>query len=130
MLKTRPIRHFTNDLDKRWMSDDYFDLVVWYDGEGGVYGFQLSYDRPGRERALKWTRAGGFLHALVDEGDSPGTNPLISPVLVSDQWIEFPFDEVHREFLKRTVELDPAIRGLVVDHLVAYARAQAGAMTE
>jgi hypothetical protein len=44
------------------MADDYFDLIVWYEPDGGVHGFQLCYDKPGRERALTWTLVDGFRH--------------------------------------------------------------------
>lgn len=126
MLKTRPIRHFNNDLDKRWMTDDYFDLVVWYDGVGDVYGLELGYDKLGLERVLRWRRGQGYLHAQVDGGG--GAFSHMSPVLGAS-WIEFPLEEVHREFMGRTVELDPGIRQFVADHLVEYGRVQHGAAT-
>lgn len=123
MLKTRPIRHFTNDLDKRWMKDDYFDLVVWYNTTGSVYGFQLGYGEPEEDHVLTWTQESGTHHARVSYGTGTRSGN-VSPVLVHGPWIEFPFEEVYREFVKRTVELDPEIRQLVEGHLVEYARRQ------
>jgi hypothetical protein len=45
MLRRKPIRHFTNDLDKSWTADDFLDLVVWYEATERIFGFQLCYDR-------------------------------------------------------------------------------------
>ncbi len=38
----------------RWFSDEYFDLYVWTDPSGTITGFQLCYDKPGKERAFTW----------------------------------------------------------------------------
>ena len=39
-LANRPIRPVANELDRRWISDDYFDLIVWHDSSGRIHGFQ------------------------------------------------------------------------------------------
>ena len=52
MLTNQAIRTVADDLDRRWISDDYFDFIVWYETDVQIYGFQLCYDKSGRERAL------------------------------------------------------------------------------
>lgn len=66
--------------NRRWFMDDYFELIVWFDGNEAVEGFQLCYDRGRRERAVTWTRAEGVGHVVVDPGEgSPLKNqtPLL-----------------------------------------------------
>ena len=46
MLDAAPKRHVHGDYDRRWLSDDYFDLIVWYTSTNTVHGFQLCYDKP------------------------------------------------------------------------------------
>lgn len=116
MLRTRPIRHFSNDLDKSWTVDDCLDLVIWYDATGDMYGFQLCYDRFGHQRAVTWTHHDGFSHSYVHS--SGGLGAGMSPVLRSCD--DFPWRLVLREFMMRSQELDPAIRMLIRDMIKAY----------
>ena len=30
---------------RRWFFDDYFDLIIWYDNNHQIEGFQLCYDK-------------------------------------------------------------------------------------
>jgi hypothetical protein len=79
------------DYKRSWMSDDYFDLVVWYERSNAIHGFQLCYDKPHWERALTWMFDRGFIHAAIDSGEEdPQANR--TPVLVPDG--SFPADEV------------------------------------
>lgn len=111
MLTTRPVQHFSNDLDKSFSIDDYLDLVVWYEPMGQMHGFQLCYDRYGRQRAVTWTANGGFSHSLVQLNGSSGLGAGMSPVLQTCD--DFPWRDVLREFEVRTPELDPVVRRLV-----------------
>lgn len=111
MLTNQPIRSVAQDLDRRWFFDDYFDLIVWYESDDQIHGFQLCYDKSGRERALTWSREGGFLHTAVDSGETiPTANR--TPVLVADG--AFPIEKVRREFTTRSSLLPAEIRELVL----------------
>lgn len=102
--------------DRRWFSDDYFDLIVWYDEVGKPTGFQLCYDKEGGERALTWLRDGGISHNRIDAGeDSPYKN--MSPVLVPDGVI--PYMMLRNEFSLRGAGIDPAVYRLVAERLTA-----------
>ena len=118
MLRRKPIRHFTNDLDKSWTADDYLDLVIWYEVSGQMYGFQLTYDRYVRERAVTWTHSGGFAHSVVDTGGAGGLGAGMSPVLKFCH--DFPWRIVLREFVTRSPELDPLIRLFIVRQIIAH----------
>ena len=117
MLLNKPIKPVARDLDRRWMADDYFDLIVWYEAGERLHGFQLCYDKGGRERALTWTRQAGFCHAAIDSGESkPTTNR--SPILIQDN--DFAGPEVRREFIARSACLPREIRDLVLARIEEY----------
>jgi hypothetical protein len=111
MLTNQPIRSIANDWDRRWISDEYFDLIVWYESEFEIYGFQLCYDKPGNERALTWTRQRGFQHSAIDCGESKPTANR-TPILVPDE--SFPAERVRTEFIARSKLLSTDLRALVL----------------
>ena len=116
VLTYEPIKPVANDLDRRWLSDEYFDLIVWYESDRQIHGFQLCYDKPGRERALTWTHQRGFRHSAVDSGEhAPTTNQ--TPILVAGG--AFPVERVRAEFIARSSLLPSELRELVlirIDH--------------
>lgn len=107
---------------RRWYSDDYLDLIVWYDSTSDqlaerIIGFQLCYDKGGIQRALTWREDEGFRHDAVDEGDEPAGRKK-SPVLVDDGIM--PVEHVIEEFEHRGANLDNATRELVGKKLREY----------
>lgn len=77
---------------RRWFHDDFFDLFVWQTSTGDVTLFQLCYGVSSSERALVWSRYGGFFHdgTGVDRADpdkvigraGPGSPLTDDPVIV------------------------------------------------
>ena len=117
MLNTAPKRPVSGDYDRRWISDDYFDLIVWYTPRDTIHGFQLCYDKVHWERALTWLSDRGFSHTEVDSGeDAPEANR--SPVLVSNG--SFPADKVLAEFARRGSALPAELRQLVTDKISEF----------
>jgi hypothetical protein len=107
---------------RRWFSDHRMDLILWYDGEGEIEGFQLCYDKLRRERALTWTRHGGFLHHRVDDGEKTPFSYKQTPILVEDGL--FDGATLSEEFLARARELPDDLRQLVVDRIAGFSVAQ------
>jgi len=112
--RTRVVR---GDKPRKWISDDYFDLYVWYEPDSTIFGFQLCYDKGRDERALTWTRAGSFKHNRVDDGES-NVYSNSSPILMENCPFDLP--PVRTEFLKRSKKISPEIRKLVLERLDAY----------
>jgi hypothetical protein len=122
MLREYPCRQNKSDYPRRFMSDDYFDLYVWFKADGEFYGFQLCYAKDERERALTWLSDRGFSHFAVDSGgDDPTRN--CSPMMVADGCM--PVEMVRSEFLRQSRELEPKIRELVISKLDEYKSHQA-----
>lgn len=100
------------DYKRSWMSDDYFDLIVWYERSNAIHGFQLCYGKPQWERALTWLVDRGFTHMKVDTGEEEAAMWNASPILVPDGL--FPGTEVTREFRRRSSQLPRAMRNFVM----------------
>jgi len=119
MLHEKSTKPTQSDFARRWLTDDYFDLIVWYEPDGGIHGFQLCYDKTGRERALTWTPSRGFAHNRVDSGETAPTANR-TPQLVPDG--AFQAAQVREQFLKRCSPLDEVIRNFVlgkIDEFIA-----------
>lgn len=117
MLINAPITTTAHDFDRRWISDDYFDLVIWYEPGEQVHGFQLCYDKAGYERALTWTAGRGFIHTAIDSGENMPTANR-TPILVADGG--FPIEQVRSEFIVRSKLLPADIRELVLTRIKDY----------
>ncbi len=82
LREMRNVRQVPGDRFRRWFSDETLEIVVWYEPDGAIFGFQICYDPQGEPRALTWTRERGFSHAGVDGGeDKPSANrtPILRP---------------------------------------------------
>ncbi len=106
---------------RRWFTDDYFDLIVWYENERSpvtaLRGFQLCYDKSGRERALTWTSEHGFQHNRIDAGETPG-HAKMSPVIVADG--EFRPQPIADLFRKEAAQIDKRLADFVHSKIMAY----------
>ncbi|MDR3460292.1 MAG: hypothetical protein P4N60_22920 [Verrucomicrobiae bacterium] len=120
MLQEKSTKANQSDFARRWLTDDYFDLIVWYEPGGGIHGFQLCYDKTGRERALTWTQSRGFAHNSVDSGETAPTANL-TPVLVPDG--AFHGAPVREQFLSRCTQIDELIRKFVLGKIDEFAAA-------
>jgi hypothetical protein len=119
LVEYRNVRQIRGEGFRRWFSDDYFDLIVWYEGfprrRTGITGFQLCYDRNGYERALTWTRDHGYSHERVDTGEVAGGYLKQTPILVADGVFES--GQVAKRFREASKGIDPDIADLVLDKL-------------
>lgn len=106
-----PLRQEPGPNKRRWFEDEDMDLIVWYDKEGAIHGFQLCYDKSGEEHALTWKKDEGVFHNRVDDGDRrPGRK--MSPVLVTDGL--FPAQRVEERFREQSTGIDDAVRDQVL----------------
>jgi hypothetical protein len=116
LSEIRNPRQVPGEGQRRWFTDEYFDLIVWHDGDGLPTGFQLCYDKNDRERALTWRSGRGYSHERVDDGEIPGRAKM-SPVLVPDG--SFARSTIAALFLEDSGAIDPEIRRFVHARLLA-----------
>jgi len=82
MIEIKNVHQKTGDPFRRWFSDNYFDLIIWYNDEKEIIGFQLCYDIKENEKAITYSD-GKFSHNKIDQGeDNPSKNR--TPILVAD----------------------------------------------
>ena len=122
LVEYRNVRQVSGEGFRRWFSDDYFDLIVWYEGtrcsHRDISGFQLCYDRSGYERALTWQRGRGFSHEKVDTGEGGRLGLKSTPILVADG--VFDACAIAERFREASRGMDPQIVKLVLDRVAAY----------
>ena len=116
LVEKKDVRQIPGEGERRWFTDNYFDLIVWYE-ETQVIGFQLCYDKGGLERALTWHRPHRFLHTRIDDGESPFAFKM-SPVLVQDG--VFDPGRVSEKFRRASAGIDPRVAALVLERLSVY----------
>ncbi len=94
---------------RRWFTDEKLDLIIWYREAGGeITGFQLCYDKDTEEKALTWTRDGGFVHERVDSGETKGYGHKGTPIMVADG--EFQKSRALTQFRERALKIDRSLR--------------------
>ena len=77
------VKQYDADQHRRWFHDEYFDLYTWETFAGKLLGFQLCYDKHGKQRALRWSPEAGFAHEGIDAPeDKPGRS--MSAIFVAD----------------------------------------------
>lgn len=103
---------------RRLFWDEHMDLFVWYTASGGIYGFQLIYDKNAKSRAFTWLGK-SLQHAAIDWGDASGGLSKGSPILIADG--QPPYARVLSEFNRRSKQLEPAIRNLVLRTIAGWA---------
>ncbi len=111
-------KQYSGEGFRRWFTDDYFDLIVWYKNDRKtIDGFQLCYDKEHKERALTWRSSGSYVHTGVDDGEIYGGYKM-SPVLVSDG--SFDKDRIAERFLRASDGIDKDIVSIVHQRLLDY----------
>jgi hypothetical protein len=78
------VRQRADEPRRRWFQADDEDLIVWFDADDRIVGFQLCYDRAQGERALTWDENAGYSHMRVDDGEAIGKVRKSSPILLAD----------------------------------------------
>lgn len=119
LIEMRNVRQIKGDGYRRWFSDDYFDLYVWYEDEDlkNLLGFQLCYNKLKNEHAITWTKKAGFKHETVDDGES-NASANKTPVLVSDG--AFDSRTVSERFCSASGDIDKHVAHLVYKTLKKY----------
>jgi len=117
LQEVKDVRQIPGEGRRRWFASVYFDLIVWYEDDGSLVGFQLTYDKPTQERALTWRAGRGFSHEKVDDGEVPGQAKM-APVLMPDGL--FDARAVAVRFRQESAKIDQEVASLVLDVLRRY----------
>jgi hypothetical protein len=82
----KDVRQNRGEDRRRWFTDQYWDLYIWSDDRNRITGFQLCYDKTGREHAFNWFNGKGYSHTKVnfDREVSFRGESKMSSVLIRD----------------------------------------------
>ncbi len=117
LTEVKEVRQIEDEGPRRWFTDSYFDLILWYEEDGDIEGFQLCYDKTEDERALTWRRESGYSHERIDDGETPGRMKM-TPVLVPDG--TFDVNTIARRFREEAWDLDPLVSEFVYKKLLLF----------
>ena len=116
MLKEiRYIRQIEGEPRRRWFENEYFDLIVWFDHDGGILEFELCYDKTKNQRALRWEGPERYSHFRVDDGEHHAGRGKSSPILLRDP--RFDREKVLRRFELESAGLEHGIARLVQEKI-------------
>jgi hypothetical protein len=111
------VRQIEGEGKRRWFTDEYFDLIIWYDKFDKLLGFQLCYDVSNDERALTWKRGDRYIHEKVDAGEIP-YQMKETPITVADG--VFDKETVAEKFRNESVQIDRDIANFIYEKIVNY----------
>ncbi len=109
------VRQIPGESRRRWFSSAEFDLIVWYEDERRITGFELCYDKTGLERSISWRSREGYCHMAVDDGEHGADRYKATPILVADG--AFDATAVHAAFLAASHALPSEISAFVLSSL-------------
>lgn len=112
------VRQIANENPRRWFSSADMDLTVWLDGDGGISGFELCYDKGRDERAVRWFADKGFVHERVDDGENRPGRFKGTPILMPDGL--FSAQVIAERFRKESTAIDETVAAFVHEKILHY----------
>ena len=117
LIETVEARQIPEEPFRRWFADPELDLIVWYEPDRTIFGFQLCYRVREEAKALTWIKGRGFSHRRLDEGDD-GPGHKMTPILLPDG--TFDATSVLQRFATAAAHLDPEIVRVVTEAIGRY----------
>lgn len=114
-------RQVTDELPRRWFSDEVMDLILWEKPDGDVFGFQLCYDKDRVECAITWKQGMGYKHSVVDDGMRVGKYKA-TPILMAPR--AFDKERVAMDFESRSEQLEDHVKALVLEKIASFPAAE------
>jgi len=111
------IRQIPGEPRRRWFTDIYFDLIVWFEADT-ILGFQLCYDKGKNEHALTWKSSMAYAHNRVDDGEENPGHYKATPILMADG--SFDNRMIADRFIIESAEIDLTISLFVFDKLIRF----------
>ena len=104
--------------NKRWFSDDDFDLTLYQDEENNIIKFELSYDKGRGEHSIIWKQSDSYSHYSVDDGESVSGKIKMTPILVANG--AFDWEIVANRFINASEKIDKDIADFVCVKIRGY----------
>lgn len=119
MLKeSHSTRQFPNEPIRRWFTGSALDLIIWYEENEEIVGFQLCYNKGMNEHALTWWEGKGFSHTRIDDGEGLPDSQKMTPILLPDG--AFDKEEVLTLFRQEGAGIDPELISFVTGKVYGF----------
>ena len=115
LIENHGIRQIKGEAHRRWFSSKDLDLIVWYDLDGSPMEFQLCYSTGPVRRALTWTRARGFRHEDIDDGEDVAGAHKMTPLLFADG--KYDLGHILDLFENQSCNIEQEIKSFVIAKL-------------
>jgi len=123
MLKEiMPIQNSCHHVKKRWYSNRDMDLFIWLEHNAPVK-FLLSYNKQQTEHAIGWQRDDGFVHFLVNTGETESgcyTGGYKQAPILLALINKFDAYQVARSFLNSSKNIETHIADFIYARLFEY----------
>jgi hypothetical protein len=123
LAELKDVAQIPGQAKRRWFTDEFFDLIVWYGKDDTITGFQLCYDKEDDERAFTWRMSSSATHHRVDDGESKPTRKA-TPILLPDGM--FDHRTIADRFLIESTNLDTDIASFVYEKIIESANRSGG----
>jgi hypothetical protein len=119
LIELKGVQQIADERRRRWFSSTDMDLIVWYDEDDSIAGFELYYDKNIREHVFIWGAKSGFAHLAVDDGEQkPVLDYKEAPILIPDGQVD-PI-RIRHLFEGSRENLPAEVATLVLRKLVQY----------
>lgn len=115
IVEIQGVRQRPDEGFRRWFSNNYFDLVFWYEEEAGeLTGIQFCYGKPYAEKAFTWERSYKSHHYVSEQNKTSQATGILRGNAGN-----IPETVVNR-FLEESPEMDEALKDLILDKIDEY----------
>jgi hypothetical protein len=128
LAEYKEVRQREGEGYRRWFSDAFFDVILWYDREGGaITGYQVCYDKGKSERAFTWKDEGSPIrsHRFVSDGPFFGGANKMTSILKGDAREIDPL--IVSRLRSSSGDLDPSVLESLLADMEAYNHSLVGA---
>ncbi len=122
LREIKDVRQISGEPERRWFHDDDFDLVVWFDSDGTISGFQLCYNKKENQYALTWHNDEGYRHNMVDNGEKTPGKYKAAPILIDNG--RFHGKKIVENFYNASQNLEKKIADFVYEKIAGYPDAE------
>jgi len=113
------VRQRPDEGHRRWFVNEYFDIILWYDSEGGsMQGFQVCYAKKTLEKAFTWTRHYTSSH-FVAEGKSEEGHLNLATSILKGHAGPIP-DEVMEHLRNESGDLGEETAKMLIEKITEY----------
>ncbi len=113
MHEVTHVSQYQDEHRRRWFQDVEMDLLVWFEDNDEIYGFQLCYNVPKNPHALTWDKDLGYHHNRIDGGSHGSTNLLVVDGV-------FKHKKISKIFHEKSREIPDEISSFVYKRLLKY----------